>query len=771
MPYGDNSTTTLFGTPINFGVVDPFSQDDPWAQNDSSNNGVPIHNVQLYDQYGNPKEIIHSDHPVPEGRFTTKPPAAPSSGPGDGVWPGVIPNNGGPGIIGSYDPTAPFVGPVAPAAGAVNPNPTPGHGTILPPTGITIGGVNTGTIGGGGSGLFGTNLDIGFGGLTVGNILGAGVGLAGLGGGSSGPSVTLGPPTTQQPETPLPPDTPEQPETPLPPDTPQGGTQGASQTTTINPGPIGLLSIDGLGGSGSTNVKVPQVQNDTGVTVIPPIIPAGGGNSQQPSVTLGPTMPILGGTTPAGTGQPAGDVPATTINPGILLGGLGGGAATTTTNPTVTQPTTTTNPTTVPTTTNILDRDYLREGTTTNAGNAAVNPGTFGNYSTFSGQYGAQDQANFMALLQRLGVSNEQLTQFANAQTTGGNTALRTGNVNDAAALGGTALNTLKALNPNQYSSLDAANAAATTGAAAGPSSFQTSLGTTFGAGPQFSNVTSNSDPLLGFASNQAMGAGYGPLGTDLQNMARQQLALGGGLSDEQKRNATQAAREGWAARGLINSNGAVGAEVLNRDAYSQALLNQRQGFAQNVNQLGQSQQGLNNNFLLGTLGAGATANSQSLGAQQANQAAGLQAQGQNQALGLNLANLDNNRLQQNFSNLFSNAQLQSAGAFNPFTNSAITANTANQGMNSTLFNQGSGFSSGALGNQNVQNLVNPYNPYAQDVFGSNYNAANARSIAAGNNAAAAAGAQDQASGQIANSFLNLLGAYFGRGASGTTGS
>jgi hypothetical protein len=258
--------------------------------------------------------------------------------------------------------------------------------------------------------------------------------------------------------------------------------------------------------------------------------------------------------------------------------------------------------------------------------------------------------------------------------------------------------------------------------------------------GGQFAQGGSN--PLLQFANNQAMGAGNGALGDDLQTMARQQLALGSGLSDEQKRNATQAAREGWAARGLINSTGAVAGEILNRDAYGQQLLNQRQGFAQNVNQLGQSQQGINNSFLLGTQGANQSATNA------------------NQNLGLNLASLDYGRQQQGYQNLFNNAQLQSANAFNPFA--TMNQNTTNTGSNSTLFGQNAGFSSGALSNQAVQSQVSPWNPYAADVFGSNFNAQNARSIAAGNNQAAMAGAQDAASGALANNFLNLLGQLYG---------
>jgi hypothetical protein len=61
-----------------------------------------------------------------------------------------------------------------------------------------------------------------------------------------------------------------------------------------------------------------------------------------------------------------------------------------------------------------------------------------------------------------------------------------------------------------------------------------------------------------------------------------------------------------------------------------------------------------------------------------------------------------------------------------------------------------------------VNNIANPFSPYAQDVFGSNFNAGNARYISQGNNAAAMAGARDAASGEIANSFLRLIGGLYG---------
>jgi hypothetical protein len=312
-----------------------------------------------------------------------------------------------------------------------------------------------------------------------------------------------------------------------------------------------------------------------------------------------------------------------------------------------------------------LDRNYYREGNQTSQDFGLLGPGIYGNYAQYAGLYGNADLANYGAMLGNIGQYNNQLTGFANQQTASGNTALRSGNVSDAQNLGGQALGLLQQLNPNMYSALNRTNTQA--GTAGAPSDIQMML----------------------------------------EQQAREGLGLGTGLSQEDVRNAQQAAREAWSARGLVNSNGAIGAEILNRDSLGRQRLAERQGLAAAVDQQGFNQR------------------------------------------------------QQGFGNSMQNSLLQMQGAFNPFT-TITSANTTNQGNNQQLFGQGAGFSSGAFGNQNVNELVNPFNPYSQDVYNSNYNAANARYIAQGNNAAALAGARDANSGALANAFLNFAGTYMG---------
>jgi hypothetical protein len=321
-------------------------------------------------------------------------------------------------------------------------------------------------------------------------------------------------------------------------------------------------------------------------------------------------------------------------------------------------------------------RNYLTEG---QLGNYAYGPGgvgqnIFGNYASTAGQYGQQDQSNFAALLNSLGINNQQLTGMANTQTADANTALRTGNVADATNLGQSALTNLQQLNPNMYGALNQAQ-------------------------------TSTSNPQANTLQDM------------LNQQAQQGLSLGTSLSAQDANTAQQAARDAWGARGLVNSPGAVGDEVLNTYNMGQQRLQQRQALAQSAG---------NTSFAQGQVGQ---------------------------------------------QNIYQNAGLQGQYQFNPLT--AISgAQTNNAGSNSTLFGQGAGFSSGSFGNQNVNSLVNPYSGYANDVYGTNTNAALAQNIAESNNAAAIQGAQSWAASQILSSLIRgWLGGGTGSGSGSGSGT
>lgn len=81
----------------------------------------------------------------------------------------------------------------------------------------------------------------------------------------------------------------------------------------------------------------------------------------------------------------------------------------------------------------------------------------------------------------------------------------------------------------------------------------------------------------------QLRGTQPSDLSKTLNTSALSQLTLGGALSAEDERNAQQAARAAYSSRGLVAGRPAAAAEVLNRQAYSDARRQERQNFAMAV--------------------------------------------------------------------------------------------------------------------------------------------------------------------------------------------
>jgi hypothetical protein len=81
------------------------------------------------------------------------------------------------------------------------------------------------------------------------------------------------------------------------------------------------------------------------------------------------------------------------------------------------------------------------------------------------------------------------------------------------------------------------------------------------------------------------------PLTAQLQQQASQQLALGGKLSAQEAQDVDQQSRAAFSARGMLNSGASMGAELLNRDQYSQQRMQQQQQFASGVSALADQQQ------------------------------------------------------------------------------------------------------------------------------------------------------------------------------------
>lgn len=343
-----------------------------------------------------------------------------------------------------------------------------------------------------------------------------------------------------------------------------------------------------------------------------------------------------------------------------------------------------------------------------------------------------------------LGV-NQALTNAANQQSATSNTAQRVADLNDVANLGGQSQQAYQNANSQLFGWRNAISDNALRGisqtpayqqmaqmAATGPTmASATALRDIAGgtqapmvAGPAgYQNVRAPGavqnvgamlvNPNTGFnrvqaqqgdiglmaATNRMLTGGPSDIQSTLEQQARAGLAAGQSLTPEEQRNAQQAAREGWASRGLINSNGSVAAEVLNRDAAARARESQRQAFAQSVDAtgFGQRQQGFANalgvsNAAQNYAGMGLSAQQSNLAAQLAGNTLGFQGQTANQDAALRAA-LANQSQAQTTNQFGLQAQLsnQSAG----LTNNAQT-------LQAGLANQQSQLSTNSL-NQNAQ--------------------------------------------------------------------
>lgn len=188
----------------------------------------------------------------------------------------------------------------------------------------------------------------------------------------------------------------------------------------------------------------------------------------------------------------------------------------------------------------------------------------------------------------------------------------------------------------------------------------------------------------------QALTAGNSPLSQALQAQAMQGLRDGSRLSAQEMRDATQATRAAYAARGMGLSDQAVMGEVQNR------LINQRQRQMENLGLAGQinnqilGEQAANRGFAQGVLGTNLSTQGQNIGnalsASQANQQAMMQAQLANQSSGLQaqMASRDNAL----------RAALANQAAFNASQSQAQQINSG-QSLQAQLANQQAGLQAG----------------------------------------------------------------------------
>ena len=266
-------------------------------------------------------------------------------------------------------------------------------------------------------------------------------------------------------------------------------------------------------------------------------------------------------------------------------------------------------------------------------------------------------------------------------------------------------------------------------------------------------------------------------LRTDIQ---RQQANVGTGLQ------ADQFNVEAQLRANLANQQTGLTANQSNQDAFLRAALaNQQTGMqagmfniqnsqeVQRLNQLANLQANLANQGA--NQRAGEFYSTQDLNSQQFNAQLGLSADQANRAfdaeqLQRRFNNLgtaltaeqgiraqDRANLQNSINNMVAATGAARSGYFDPFSTLLGAGNgmqTNNAGSNRELFDQAANITSGATSNRYTMNLLNPYSSYAEDVYGSNFNAANARAIQEAMANAASQGGNNALIGDLAGTLL-----------------
>ncbi len=403
------------------------------------------------------------------------------------------------------------------------------------------------------------------------------------------------------------------------------------------------------------------------------------------------------------------------------------------------------------------------------------------------------------------------LTSQASAAATGdqttANSALRTSNIKDLATLGPQAQAAWAAANPEyanftkgmlgqlndlngraapqinaQYASagtLGPASEAGVTGANGFTANFSGAQGSQASGGRLLGQISRDAGMNLNRLS---------PIQQQLNQQAQDQLGTNGGLTAQDLYNVQQDTRGAYAARGMYDSNQAIGAEILNSDAARRQRLLQNQQAAQSIDASGQQQIAANRGYALSAQGQGQNLSTFNTG--QNNALSQFNAGQGNQTSQFNAGLLsDTSRFNAGASNT---ASLTNAAAKNQFGLAQFQQDAAtsqyNSGLNYQMQLANAGLSqdaanaawsrsnqyAGLLGQQSndINNLVlggtanSPQlgantlgagqNAQAQNtdlisgIYNYNANAANAANISAGNNSAATNGATIGAVGSAA---------------------
>lgn len=168
-------------------------------------------------------------------------------------------------------------------------------------------------------------------------------------------------------------------------------------------------------------------------------------------------------------------------------------------------------------------------------------------------------------------------------------------------------------------------DAALSKGYTAGDISYNPAAAAQMGAGQRIGQMNAarvadiNAVLAARVADVRAQQVGAGQLGSSLMGRAQTMANSTGQLNEQATRDAVQAARQGFAARGMATGNAALGAELLNRDRYARSRMFEDLGFARNI-QIDDVDRQMRNaqNTLTGDIANQSTATNLSISDQQA---------------------------------------------------------------------------------------------------------------------------------------------------------
>lgn len=203
-------------------------------------------------------------------------------------------------------------------------------------------------------------------------------------------------------------------------------------------------------------------------------------------------------------------------------------------------------------------------------------------------------------------------------------------------------------------------------------------------------------------ADVRAQQVGSGALGDTLMGRAQTMAGSQGLLTEQAQRDAIQAARQGFAARGLATGNAALGAELLNRDRYSRQRMFEDLGFAKGI-QTDDIDRQIRNaaNALQGDIANQSTAAQLSIADQNAAMSAQRYNQIANQQADEFFQTEEGRRLANN------QADLTARNTFDAGQVNTVNTANANRALDASIANENNRMSSA---NQNISQLGDAYN-------------------------------------------------------------